>query len=193
MRNRPASTCDSESCWFLSAGSGTKSPSDTVGSSVGRNEDAASSCSARSLSTSAHTLASEQRSFRNEDRFAATSASAASNSAFTASRLSCRVAMDGFYLSVEPGLGHAPNPFHRLGGDPQQIWCLLHGESAKKPRFHDLALPIIQLGQPICIHSPPRLRCVLAFDSSRSYVHTRTVNWDAILTQLWVHPVPSNR
>ena len=38
----------------------------------------------------------------------------------------------------------------------------------------------------------PRLRCVLAFNSSRSYVHTRTVNWDAILTQLWAHPAPSN-
>src|ERR1700722_15924069 len=154
MQNRPASTCDSESCWFLAAGSGMKSPSDTVGSSVGRNEDAASSCSASSLSTSAHTLASEQRSFRNEDRFAASSSSAASNSAFAASQLSRRVAMNGFHLSVEPGLGQAPNPLHRLGGDPQQICCLLHGESAKKPQFHDLSLPLIQLGQPIWIHSP---------------------------------------
>src|SRR5579863_1100564 len=148
MRNRPANTCDSESCWFRAAGSGTKSPSDTVGTPVER-KDAASSCSARSRSTSAHTLASGQRSFRNEERFAGSSSRAASNSAFTASQLSCCVAMDRFQLSVEPGLGHAPVPLYRLGGDLQQFGGLFHGESAKESQFHDFALPRVEPGQPL--------------------------------------------
>src|SRR5580693_826572 len=142
MRNRPANTSPSDSLGVgASASRGTFS-----NAGVERNA-AASSCSAKRRSTSARRIASGHRSFKKEERFAAFPSRAASNSALTASQLSCCVVMDRFHLSVEPGFGHAPIPLHGLRGYTHQVGCLIHRQSTKKSQFHDLALPLIQLGQ----------------------------------------------